>query len=127
MKLFIVSNRLPIKVKECGHENYEFERSAGGLATGLSSLDSDYETHWIGWPGINVKRKTTERAITSSLKRLNYHPVFLSNIQYNNYYEGYSNSTLWPLCHYFYSYSQQRKKYWEAYREVNALFCEKVL
>lgn len=127
MKLFIVSNRLPVKVKENEQGGYEFERSAGGLATGLSLLDSDYETHWIGWPGINVKRKTTERAITSSLKRLNYHPVFLSNIQYNNYYVGYSNSTLWPLCHYFYSYSQQRKKYWETYREVNALFCEKVL
>lgn len=127
MKLFIVSNRLPVKVKESGQETYEFERSAGGLATGLASLDSDYETHWIGWPGINVKRKAMERSITSALRKLNYHPVFLSNIQYNNYYEGYSNSTLWPLCHYFYSYSQQRKKYWEAYREVNALFCEKVL
>lgn len=127
MKLFIVSNRLPVKVKESEQGNYEFERSAGGLATGLSSLDSEYETHWIGWPGINVKRKITEKSIISSLKRLNYHPVFLSNIQYNNYYEGYSNSTLWPLCHYFYPYSQQRKKYWEAYKEVNALFCEKVL
>lgn len=127
MKLFIVSNRLPVIIKENEQGSYAFERSAGGLATGLSSLNSDYETHWIGWPGINVKHITTEKAITASLKDLNYHPVFLSNTQYNNYYEGYSNSTIWPLCHYFYPYSQQRKKYWEAYQEVNTLFCQKVL
>ncbi len=40
---------------------------------------------------------------------MNYHPVFLTTLQYNNYYEGYSNSTLWPLCHYFYSYSNRRE------------------
>ena len=45
MKLIIVSNRLPVKVRETKDDNFEFERSEGGLATGLSSLDSDYETH----------------------------------------------------------------------------------
>lgn len=43
------------------------------------------------------------------------------------YYEGYSNSTIWPLCHYFYSYIQFKTEYWEAYKEVNRLFCEAVL
>lgn len=127
MKLFIVSNRLPVKTKKTEQENYEFERSEGGLATGLSSLDSGYDIHWIGWPGINTKRKEEERTIKKALNDMGYHPVFLSVHQYNNYYEGYSNSTLWPLCHYFYSYVQQKRKYWEAYQDVNRLFCDKVL
>jgi trehalose 6-phosphate synthase/phosphatase len=127
MRLFIVSNRLPVKVKENEQGNYEFERSAGGLATGLSSLDSSYEIQWIGWPGINVKRKATEKTIAAALGKMGYYPVFLSTAQYHDYYEGYSNSTLWPLCHYFYSFSRQKHKYWEAYQEVNALFCKKVL
>lgn len=127
MKLIIVSNRLPVRVRETKDDNFEFERSEGGLATGLSSLDSDYETHWVGWPGINVRKKSSEKSIKASLAAMNYHPVFLTTLQYNNYYEGYSNSTLWPLCHYFYSYSQQKRKYWEAYQDVNRLFCEKVL
>lgn len=127
MKLFIVSNRLPVKTIETGPNTFLFERSEGGLATGLSSIDSKYETHWIGWPGITTKRKSSEKVIRSSLEKSNYHPVFLTNTQYYNFYEGYSNSTLWPLCHYFFAYSQQNSKYWDAYKEVNAKFCEKVL
>ncbi|MCR5395619.1 MAG: trehalose-6-phosphate synthase, partial [Bacteroidales bacterium] len=111
MKLFIVSNRLPVKVKINTQDQLELERSEGGLATGLASLDSQYEQHWIGWPGINPKRKGTENEIKRMLAEMHYHPVFLSSTQYSNYYEGYSNSTLWPLCHYFYSYSQQKRKY----------------
>jgi trehalose 6-phosphate synthase/phosphatase len=127
MKLFIISNRLPVKVKKTSSGHFEFVRSAGGLATGLSSLDSHYEKHWIGWPGINPRKKSSEKEISNMLEKMNYHPVFLTNVQYSNYYEGYSNSTLWPLCHYFYSFSQQKSKYWEAYQEVNALFCDKAL
>ncbi|MCR5248585.1 MAG: bifunctional alpha,alpha-trehalose-phosphate synthase (UDP-forming)/trehalose-phosphatase [Paludibacteraceae bacterium] len=127
MKLFIVSNRLPVKVKKTTNDHFELERSEGGLATGLSSLDFHYEKYWIGWPGINPQNKSSEQEIKNLLAEYNYYPVFLTNMQYNNYYEGYSNSTLWPLCHYFYSYSQQKQKFLDAYREVNSLFCEKVM
>lgn len=127
MKLIIVSNRLPVKAQETSQGQFTFVRSEGGLATGLGSLDSQYEQHWIGWPGVNTRKKTAKREIEESLERMNYHPVFLSSTQYSNYYEGYSNSTMWPLCHYFFPYSQQKRKFWEAYKEVNTLFCERVL
>ena len=39
-KLFIVSNRLPVKAKEISEGHFEFERSEGGLATGLNSLQT---------------------------------------------------------------------------------------
>ena len=127
MKLIIVSNRLPVRARETDQGHFVFERSEGGLATGLGSLDSKYEQHWIGWPGVNTRKNAAKREIELSLEQMNYHPVFLTSGQYQNYYEGYSNSTLWPLCHYFFAYSQQKRRYWEAYKEVNALFCDKVL
>lgn len=126
-KLFIVSNRLPVKAKETSEGHFEFERSEGGLATGLNSLQTSYEQHWIGWPGVCLKRKTDERKIKEELEKFNYHPVFLSATQYNNYYEGYSNSTIWPLCHYFYEFSKYRRGFWQAYQDVNRLFCKEVL
>lgn len=43
--------------------------------------------------------------MNEKLQEMNFHPVFLSEKQIQNYYEGYSNSTLWPLCHYFYAYT----------------------
>lgn len=55
MKLFIVSNRLPVKVSEKEGELL-FTRSEGGLATGLDSLQTQYEKHWIGWPGLDVEK-----------------------------------------------------------------------
>lgn len=121
MKLFIISNRLPVKVSEKA-EQFLFTRSEGGLATGLDSLHTQYEKHWIGWPGLNVEKPESRQRIREELEKLDFHPVFLSAEQIENYYEGYSNSTIWPLCHYFFSYTQYRQNFWETYREVNRLF-----
>ena len=126
MKLYIISNRLPVKVTG-GEGSLNFVRSEGGLATGLSSLQSPYEKHWIGWPGICIDDDESKKAIIAELKMMNFHPVFLSYIQVENYYEGYSNSTLWPLCHYFYAYTHYKKCFWKSYMEVNRLFCNAIL
>ena len=126
MRLFIISNRLPVKVTRSSDGKFVFSRSEGGLATGLKSLDVDCEKHWIGWPGVCVEQKTEKDDICCQLEKNNYHPVFLSDEQYKNYYEGYSNSTLWPLCHYFFAYTLYKKNFWESYREVNAVFCEEI-
>lgn len=122
MALFIISNRLPIKVSKAENE-FRLERSEGGLATGLGSLNSFEEKYWIGWPGVHTDIETEKEQISNILKKDNYHPVFLSEDQIENYYEGYSNNMIWPLCHYFYTYIQYESKYWDAYQEVNRLFC----
>jgi len=93
--------------------------------TGLNSMDSDIEKVWIGWPGIDVKFADDKKLIDKTLLKFNYHPVYLNKKQIRDYYEGYSNSKLWPLCHYFYTLVKYEKKHWEAYKEVNGLFLEK--
>ena len=122
MRLFIISNRLPLKASKTGNNTFEFTRSEGGLATGLGSLDMEIEKHWIGWPGVHTETDQEKEIITEHLSKLNFHPVFLSPEQIENYYEGYSNSTLWPLCHYFYSYIHYKNIYWEYYKQVNEIF-----
>jgi trehalose 6-phosphate synthase/phosphatase len=122
MKLFIISNRLPVKARKTDDGQLEFIRSEGGLATGLGSLNMSVEMHWIGWPGIYLKDDTERKKVSEHLESLNYHPVFLTEEQILNYYEGYSNSILWPLCHYFYAFVKYESKYWEAYKEVNKIF-----
>ena len=117
---------MPVKVSGSSEEGFSFSRSEGGLTTGLDSLELTDEKHWIGWPGICSDNPSDKEAIRTELEKMNFHPVFLSENQYENYYEGYSNSTLWPLCHYFYAYTQYQHNYWDAYQEVNALFCEEI-
>lgn len=122
MRLFIISNRLPLKAQKTGKE-FKFTRSEGGLATGLDSLEMSLEKYWIGWPGIYAENEKEREKIRTYLEKFHYFPVFLSPVQIRDYYEGYSNSTVWPLCHYFFSYVQYDNSFWEAYRQVNQLFC----
>lgn len=123
MKIIIISNRLPVKIVE---ENKEFKlvRSEGGLATGLSSLDTNQKMHWVGWSGMHLTDDAQKKKLDKQMEDLLFHPVYLTPDQIENYYEGYSNSTIWPLCHYFFSYIESNDDYWQAYKEVNALFCE---
>ncbi|MDR1501072.1 MAG: bifunctional alpha,alpha-trehalose-phosphate synthase (UDP-forming)/trehalose-phosphatase [Prevotella sp.] len=126
MKLIIISNRLPLKIVE-KNNIYKVISSPGGLSTGLDSLEMKMEKHWIGWPGMYLDDCKEKEIIDNQLEGQNFHPVYLSPEQIENYYEGYSNSVLWPLCHYFSNYMHYENKYWEAYKEVNNLFCEAAL
>lgn len=126
MKIIIIANRLPVKI-ERNEDQFLIERSEGGLATGLGSLETEAEKYWIGWPGIYTDEQSEKDEITAKLHELNFHPVFLSAGQIENYYEGYSNSTIWPLCHYFFSYIEYKAEYWEAYKQVNTLFSNEAL
>ncbi len=96
MKIIIIANRLPVRI-ERRDDRYTIKRSEGGLATGLGSLETMDEKLWIGWPGILTEDEQEKREITDILHKLNYHPVFLSADQIENYYEGYRNSIIWPL------------------------------
>lgn len=124
MRLIIIANRLPLKVNKLDDHSLEFVRSEGGLTTGLDSLEIDFEKHWVGWPGTNVENDEEAIQITDHLEKLKFHPVFLTPDQIHKHYEGYSNSTLWPMCHYFNTYMDHDPQFWEGYKEVNQLFCD---
>ena len=62
MKLYIIANRLPVKVAGTNGK-FAFSRSEGGLATGLDSLQTSYEKHWIGWPGICANEEKDQQEI----------------------------------------------------------------
>lgn len=123
MKLIIISNRLPLKIVE-KDQTFEVSPSQGGVATGLSSLETSVEKHWVGWPGMYVEDGEQKEKIDSQLEELNYHPVYLTPEYIESFYEGYSNSTLWPMCHYFLDYMRNNKEHFKAYKEVNQLYCE---
>lgn len=103
--------------------------SVGGLATGVESVYKGSESLWIGWPGVNNEDLNKEQRIRvkNILKERNCVPVFLDAADYENYYEGFSNKTIWPLYHYFTQYAQYKKRFWQAYQKVNEKFAESVL
>ncbi|MDQ3535156.1 MAG: bifunctional alpha,alpha-trehalose-phosphate synthase (UDP-forming)/trehalose-phosphatase [Bacteroidota bacterium] len=125
-RLLIVANRLPVNVKvENGKITYQ--SSSGGLATGLDSLETDIEKHWIGWPGIYPNQESVKNEIEATLEKDLIHPVFLSKDEIKCYYEGFSNKTIWPLFHYFSEFTNYERDFWVHYETVNQLFCKKIL
>ena len=124
-KLFIVSNRLPVNAKkESGKINYT--ESVGGLATGLSTFYKEFGGKWIGWPGVtnNEINKTQREEIEKKLDEEYCKPVFLTRAEYDGYYNGFSNATLWPLCHYFPHNIELNEEYWNMYKKVNRKFAD---
>lgn len=126
-KTIIVSNRLPVKIQLDEQNGLQLTKSAGGLATGLSSIYQENDNLWVGWPGSYMEKAEDRQMVRDKLRSQHMKPVFLTPGEMNLYYEGFSNETLWPLFHYFNEYSIYEESYWETYREVNHKFCEEVL
>lgn len=124
-RIINVSNRLPVKIHS-DNGTLHFKRSEGGLATGLSSIFSDCKNIWIGWPGAVVADDQRDE-ISKELTDKSLHPVFLTQSEIDNYYEGFSNGTLWPLFHYFPTYSKYDKTYWDEYVSVNKKFADEII
>jgi trehalose 6-phosphate synthase/phosphatase len=125
-RLLIVSNRLPITVEK-KKDDLHFPQSTGGLATGLGSFYKSYESIWVGWPGITsdkTNKEEREDIEAKLMSNFNCYPIFLSQNDIEKYYHGFSNKTLWPLCHYFTQFALYDKNFWESYRRVNELFSE---
>lgn len=124
-RLIIISNRLPVTIDKKDGELFYYP-SAGGLATGLKSLDDVMEKIWLGWPGKVIDEDWEKPVIIKSLATKNLIPVFLSQSDTELFYEGFSNKTIWPLFHYFNQYASYKDEYWEAYQKVNKKFAKEV-
>ncbi len=125
-KTIIVSNRLPISIVKNDGE-LEYKPSAGGLATGLGSIYKEGDNIWLGWPGIYINSTKEKEVVTKELTKESMRPVFLKEQDIKLFYEGFSNSTIWPLFHYFPQYCQYSDTYWDAYVKVNKMFCKEIL
>jgi trehalose 6-phosphate synthase/phosphatase len=120
--LIVVSNRLPVTV------NKTIEKSSGGMVSALEGLGNKFNIRWIGWAGGVVRDLERKEKIASELKeRFNYSPIFLSREDVEDYYTGFSNSSLWPLLHYMPSHVRHEERWFRKYQDVNQLFAEKVL
>jgi trehalose 6-phosphate synthase/phosphatase len=130
-QVIIVSNRLPVSVKK-DNGRLEFYPSLGGLATGLSSYVDDPRNLWIGWPGIASEELTNDekQQVVAELAKHNCRPVFLNKRQVEDFYNGYSNSVLWPTFHNMRRQTKDAatlKRWWQSYRSVNQQFAQAAL
>jgi len=125
-RIIVVSNRLPVAIfKRKG--TLRIQPSPGGLATCLRSLGDEREVKFIGWPGYQPATEKEKDHIRESLEEAHQsYPVFLSPNEINKYYYGFTNRAIWPLFHYFATFSIFEDSEWKAYERVNRKFFQEV-
>jgi trehalose 6-phosphate synthase len=117
----VVANRLPIDMERRPDGSTTWKRSPGGLVTALEPLLRRRRGAWIGWPGI-VDGDDQDTPIVED--DLQLYPVQLSADDVAQYYEGFSNATLWPLYHDVIVKPAYHREWWERYVDVNRRFAE---
>ena len=122
-RIINVSNRLPITIKE-----NNIHPSDGGLVSALEGVSEDFDLFWVGIAG----EKSTDTAKQNLLKKkleknYNYLPLFLEKKEIENYYDGFSNTSIWPLFHYMPTHYQYKKEWFEGYLSVNQQFAKTIL
>ncbi|MBK5254068.1 MAG: bifunctional alpha,alpha-trehalose-phosphate synthase (UDP-forming)/trehalose-phosphatase [Peptostreptococcaceae bacterium] len=127
-KMILISNRLPVTIKK-DSQGFEYESSVGGLATGLKSYHEHTNSIWVGWPGITNESLSSEETIDIRQvldKQFKCLPVFMSELEIEEFYYGFCNKTIWPLFHYFTNKTEYDLDLWEAYVKVNKKFFDVV-
>ncbi len=125
--IIIVSNRLPISIAQKGGQHHLVPGS-GGLVTALAPVLCDRGGIWIGWDGSTGGTSFADLFRKESSK-VGYilKPISLTPEEVSQYYEGFSNATLWPLFHDFLGRCQFYPETWNSYCTVNQKVAHSVI
>jgi len=117
-RLVVVSNRVAaVKQSRPGSE--------GGLAVAVRAALRERGGVWFGWSGKVLDSDYGQPTLTEAGK-ITYATVDLTKRDYDEYYVGFSNSTLWPLFHYRLDLAEFAQRTWAGYQRVNALFAHRL-
>ena len=113
-RLVVVSNRVaPIQ---------EGEPTAGGLAAGVLDALKQQGGIWFGWSG--EIDGNAEQSSQQAVGPITLVTIDLSRADYDQFYRGFANGTLWPVLHYQIGLHRFDWSEFAGYRRVNALFAD---
>ncbi|URA09249.1 bifunctional alpha,alpha-trehalose-phosphate synthase (UDP-forming)/trehalose-phosphatase [Thermospira aquatica] len=128
--LIVVSNREPYIHKKIG-SSIKIEKPAGGLTSAMDDVLKITGGTWVAWGS-----GSGDKDVVDNKNRIPVPPenpsyklkrVWLSPSEVENYYHGYSNQVLWPLCHITPERVYYRKQFWADYKKVNGYFAKAIL
>lgn len=116
-RLVVISNRLG---------NIRDLSQAGGLAVGVEDALAERGGLWLGASDEHQDSVASDQPLIrlERLGRIETAALILPREEYSLYYNGYANSTLWPLFHYRLDLVNHRAEFLAAYRQINARFAK---
>src|ERR1700687_2229098 len=109
-RLIIVSNRVA-PISEGGP-------AAGGLAVGVYDALKETGGMWFGWRG-EVLSSGQPQIQVEERGPVPFATIGLARRDYDQYYRGFSNATLWPAFHYRADLSRFDRQEYAGYLRVN--------
>ena len=130
MKLVVVANREPyIHVRD--GEEVKCITPASGLTTALDPVMRVCHGVWVAHGSGDADREVSDEKgriqVPPGDPSYTLRRVWLTKEQEQGYYYGFSNETLWPLCHIAYQRPKFETSDWDEYRKVNRLFADTIL
>ena len=119
--LVVAANRLPLDRVVDDNGESSWRRSPGGLVTAMESVMAGREAAWVGWAG--EPGAPPEPFLDDGIY---LQPVGLSPTEIQEYYEGFSNDTLWPIFHDVIVPATFHRQWWNTYRTVNHRFAQAI-
>jgi trehalose 6-phosphate synthase len=111
-RLVVVSNRVaPIQ---------EGEATAGGLAAGVLDALKQKGGLWFGWSG--EVTEVSEPKAQQTVGPISLYTINLGRRDYDEFYRGFANGTLWPVLHYQIGLGRFEWAEFDGYRRVNDIF-----
>ena len=118
--LVIVANRLPVDRVVNPDGSVDWRPSPGGLVTAIEPVMRENDGAWIGWSG------GTESDLDAFVENgMSLIPIPLTEEEVEEFYEGFSNATLWPLYHDVVAKPEFHREWWDAYVRINRRFAER--
>ena len=117
-RLIVASNRVPAPNARGG--------SAGGLAVALEAALQENGGIWFGWSGEARPAIDADALRTQQAGPITFATTDLTRRDVDEYYLGYSNRALWPVCHYRLDLARFAERDTHAYFRVNDLFARKL-
>ena len=122
----VVANRLPVDATVEDDGSVVWSEAPGGLVSALAPVLRGREAAWIGWSGLATDIAVDGAVIVPPAMVGSYHlvDVPLSAQMVEEYYEGFANSTLWPLYHDRIVAPEYHRETWNSYVDANLQFAE---
>jgi trehalose 6-phosphate synthase len=100
-------------------------KSAGGLAVGILAALRQSGGIWFGWGGKTCRGEPGEAALDRR-GNISFATIDIDQDDFDGYYNGYCNGTLWPLFHYMLGIFSYDRAQQAAYQRVNQTFVRKL-
>ncbi len=127
-RVLIVANRLPVTASVAA-DGFALAPSTGGLATALGRVHRNRGGIWIGSPGLTTDQLAPPiwGRLVGALAEDGLVPIPMSQAESEKFYDGFSNSFIWPILHSLTGRVPLDTDAWESYREVNQRFADAVV